>query len=133
MDCTTGVGVYQSAWRVAGLLAIGVLLGACATTTTAPTNALTEARQAIDIAQESGARQYARAELDDARTYLEMAEAAIAEEEMVAAERLAHRARVTAELAEARTEAAKATEINREMEQAAEALRQEMRRTGEQE
>jgi hypothetical protein len=133
MDCTRIAGPHQRAWRAAAILAAGVLLGACATTETTPTNALTEAREAISVAQESGARQHARAELADAQDYLEMAESAVAEEEMVAAERLAHRARVTAELAEARTEAAKATEINREMEQAAEALRQEMRRTGEQE
>jgi len=133
MNCTNGMGFSRYAWRAALILAVGVLLGACATTATAPTHALAEAREAISVAEESGARQYARGELADAQDYLEMAEAAVAEESMVAAERLAERARVTAELAEARTEAAKATEINREIEQAAKALREEMQRTGEQE
>lgn len=132
MNCTSTTGLYRRAWRAAAILAAGVLLGACATTATPPTNTLTEARDAIRTAQQVGARQYAPAELDDAEQHLEASEAAVAEEKMVVAERSAQRARVTAELATARTEAAKATQINQEMEQAAKALREEMRRTGEQ-
>jgi hypothetical protein len=51
---------------------------------------------------------------------------------MILAEQLAQESRISAELAFARTESAKATEINREMSRSAEALRDEMRRTGEQ-
>ncbi|MDZ7829859.1 MAG: DUF4398 domain-containing protein [Halofilum sp. (in: g-proteobacteria)] len=133
MNCTSTGRVYRYVWRGAATLAVGVVLGACATTAATPTNALTEAREAIFIAQESGARQYARAELADAQNYLAMAETAVVEEEMATAERMADRARVTAELATARTEFAKATQINREMEQAAKALREEMQRTGDEE
>lgn len=132
MDCTSTVGLFRCAWRAAATLVAASLLGACATTATPPTNQLTEAREAIGIAKQSGARQYAPSELDDAAQHLVKAEAALEEEEMAAAERSADRARVTAELATARTEAAKATNINREMEQAAKALREEMKRTGEQ-
>lgn len=131
MDCTNATGLFRGAWRAAAVLVAGVLLGACATTAPPPTDSLTEARQAIGIAQESGARQYAPAELDDAQQHLDQAEAAVEQEDMAAAERSAHRARVTAELATARTEATQATNINREMEQAAKALREEMGRTGE--
>ncbi len=125
-------GLFRRTWRPVTILTVGILLGACATTATPPSNSMAEAREAIRIAQDSGARQYAPAELDDAQQHLSKAEAAINEEQMTVAERSAERARVTAELATARTEAAKATNINKEMEQAAKALREEMGRTGEQ-
>jgi len=51
---------------------------------------------------------------------------------MNGAERLAQEALVVAQLASARTGAAKAEEINREMGRSADALEEEMRRTGEQ-
>lgn len=132
MECTNKLGLFRVAWGAAATLLVGGLLGACAATPMPPTSDMTKARDAISIAQASGARQYAPAELDDAQQHLEQAEAAVAAEEMLAAERSAHRARVTAELATARTEATKATDINHEMQQAAKALREEMKRTGEQ-
>ncbi len=131
MNCTNTLESHRCRWQAAAILAASVLLGACATTTPPPTGALADAREAINAAQDAGARQYAPAELDDAQQQLESAEAAVVEEEMVVAERRAQRARVTAELATARTEAAKATDINQELEQAARALREEMQRTGE--
>lgn len=132
MNSTHITGLFQRTWRPVTILTAGILLGACATTATSPDNSLTEAREAISIAQESGARQYAPAELDDAQQHLSKAEAAIKEEQMTIAERSAARAKVTAELATARTEATKATNVNKEMEKAANALREEMGRTGEQ-
>lgn len=114
-------------------LATGLLLlSACASAPVAPTASLTEAREAIARAEQSDGRQYAGSELDEAQQKLEMAESAVDEQDMVEAERLAREAQVTAELASARTAAAKAAEVNREMGRGAEALTEEMGRTGEQ-
>ncbi len=119
--------------RVAlSLFAALILLSACASTPLAPTAALTDAREAIASAEQAGARQHAGAELDEAQQKLILAEQSVRNEQMAEAERLAQEAMVVAELAAARTEAAKAAEINREMGRSADALDEEMRRTGEQ-
>jgi hypothetical protein len=117
--------------RLAGGLAITVvMLGACATTPTAPPDSLAAARQAIANAEKSDARKFASAELDEANQRLARAERAVTADNMVQADRLAQESRVSAVLASARTETAKAVEINREMSLGAEALRVEMQRTG---
>lgn len=121
--------------RVGAILSMVVaiaLMSACASAPVAPTSALSEARDAIAIAEQSGARQHAGAELDEAQEKLKSAEQYVENERMTAAERLAREATVSAELASARTESAKALAINREMKRSAEALDEEMRRTGEQ-
>jgi hypothetical protein len=124
---------HRGARLTVGLALAGVLLGACASTPPAPpTTALAAARQAITSAEQSDARQYASAELDESRQRLAMAERAVTTESMIEAERYANESRAAAELASARTESAKAAEINREMSRGAEALREEMQRTGEQ-
>ena len=115
----------------AGLAAAAVLLGACATTPPAPpTASLNAARQAITNAEQADARQYASTELDEANQKLAMANRAVTTESMIEADRLAQESRVVAELASARTESAKAAEINREMGRGADALNEELRRQG---
>ena len=117
----------------AGLAAAVVLLGACATTPPAPpTASLNAARQAITTAEQSDARQYASAELDEANQKLAMANRAVTTENMIEADRYAQESRVVAELASARTESAKAAEINAEMSRGADALLEEMQRQGDQ-
>lgn len=107
-----------------------VFLSACTTTPVSPTAALSAARDAIAIAEQAGARQYAGAELDEAQQKLIQAERSVTGEKMAEGETLARESMITAELASARTEAAKAEEINREMRRSADALTEEMRRTG---
>lgn len=114
-----------------GLAAAIVLFSACASAPLAPTETLTAAREAIATAEQAGARQYAGAELDEAKQKLLLAERSVSNEQMLAAERLAQQSTVVAQLASARTESAKAAEINRQMSRGAEALIEEMRRTGE--
>ncbi len=70
-------------------------------------------------------------ELGEAREKLAMAGGAAQQENMILAEQLAQQARVQAELASARTAAAKAAEVNAEMERGANALNEEMQRAGE--
>lgn len=114
----------------AGLGTMVLILVACSSTPAAPTSSLNAARDAITNAEQRDARQYAGAELDEAKQELLKAERAVEAERMEAAEMAAERARVTAELAIARTEAAKAEAVNREMVRGAEALIEEMQRSG---
>jgi hypothetical protein len=110
-----------------------MLLGACATTPPAPPiAALNAARQAITNAEQSDARQYASMELDEANQKLALANRAVTTESMIEADRFAQESKVVAELASARTESAKADEINREMGRGADALNEELRRQGDQ-
>ena len=125
-------GLRRSAAVFAGLLVIAAFLTACISAPVAPMDALSEARATIDSAEQAGARQYAGAELDEARQKLVLAEEAVVAERMVAAERFARQSQVTAELALARTASAKAAEINRQMGRGADALDEEMERMGEQ-
>jgi uncharacterized protein YaiL (DUF2058 family) len=119
--------------RVRGALGLAVaivLLSACATAPLAPTASLTAAREAIASAEQAGARQHAGAELDEAQQQLIKAERFVSNQQMIEAERFARQSRIAAELASARTESAKAAAINREMDRGADALIEEMRRTG---
>lgn len=116
-----------------GLAFTFVMLAACASTPPAPpTEDLATARQAIVSAEQADAQQFAGAELDEARQRLTRAERAVRVENMILAEQLAQESRVSAELALAQTESAKAADINREMRLGADALRDEMKRTGDQ-
>lgn len=114
------------------LLFATLTLVACASAPLPPTESLNAARDAIASAEQAEARQYAGAELDEAKQHLAEANQAVAAERMTEAERQAKQARVAAELAMARTEAAKAAAINREMGRGAEALDEEMQRQGDQ-
>ncbi len=115
-----------------GLATAFVLLSACASAPLAPEGALAAAREAISIAEQEGARQYAGAELDEAKQRLILAERSVSNEQMVDAERFARESMIAAELASARTESAKSMEINKEMRRSADALLEEMRRAGDQ-
>lgn len=107
-------------------------LGACASAPEAPPSSLTEAQDAIASAQQSDARQYAGAELDEAIRLFELGEGAMLAEQRIEAERFGERSRITAELAMAKTAEAKAAAVNRQMIRDADALGEEMKRTGDQ-
>jgi hypothetical protein len=107
-----------------------LLVAGCATAPMAPTASLNEAKTAIQAAERVDASHYAGAELDEARQKLILADKAVVAKDMILAERLADESAVTANLAAARTEAAKAVAINEEMSRGAEALLEEMQRAG---
>jgi hypothetical protein len=115
----------------AGLTGVLILLAACASAPPAPESALDAAKVAISNAEKADAGQFASAELGEARAKLALADNAVRDEKMIAAERLAQESRVEAELASARTAAAKAAAVNQEMERGADALTEEMQRAGE--
>lgn len=108
-----------------GLLATA----ACATTPlNPPTEALQGAQNAIASAEQARAAEYAPAELSQARQDLASARTAVQQQHMITAQRLAEQSRAGAELASARTESAKATAVNDEMQKGTEAMKQEMQR-----
>ena len=104
-----------------------LLLAACASTPP-PTLQLRAAEQAISVADRARVADTSSPELSEAREKLAAAEAAVHDEKMVEARRLALESRVDAELASARIEAAKAQAINDEMQHSTNTLAQEMQR-----
>ncbi len=109
---------------MAGLLT----LAACASVPPPPTAALQAAELAITSAEQARVADYAAPELGAAREKLTAARAAVQAEKMDLARRLAEQSRVDAELAMARSEAAKAAVVNAEMKKSTDTLKQEMQR-----
>lgn len=122
--------------RLAGRVALVALLAGslgsfagCATTGEEPTAQLQAARQAIDDADRAQAAEHAAPELSQARAKLSAADAAVQEGDMDQGARLAEEAEADAELASARTAAAKAQAANDEIRKANSALLEELQRT----
>lgn len=115
-----------------GLAGTALFLTACATVPEPPLAALAEARVAISTAEKDNAAQYAGPALSEARAQLAQANAAVASRQMIEADRHARQSRIAAELASARTEAAKAAEVNQQMSKGADLLNEEIRRAGDQ-
>lgn len=109
------------------ILASVLLLGACASTP-APNEALQAAELAITNAERARVADYAAPELGIARDKLAAARAAVNEENMVLAERLAEQSRVGAELAIAKAEVGKTQAVNDEMKKSTDVMQQEMQR-----
>jgi hypothetical protein len=116
----------------AGLTSALMLVTSCASVPPVPTASLDAAKVAIANAEKADASHYAGAELGEARQKLTSADSAVKDESMVQAEQLAEQSRVEAELASAKTEAAKALAVNAELDRDADALNEEMQRAGDQ-
>jgi hypothetical protein len=113
--------------RAAGI--VGALaLAACASAPPAPTASLQAAQQAIAVAEQANAGHFATGELGEARAELTSANAAVSEQHMVIAERLANQSRTEAQLAYAKTAYVKAQAVNDEMARGNGAVVEEMRR-----
>lgn len=110
------------------LVLSGALLAGCSSPPKAPDQALQAAELAIASAEQARVADYASPELGEARDKLTAARAAVAKEEMVSAARLAEQARVDAELAMAKAEAAKAQAVNDELGKNINTLEQELQR-----
>jgi len=125
------MNVTSQAYR-GSRLALGftgvLLLAACASTPPAPTANLQAAQQAIAAAERSEAARYAPGELSEAHTKLALADTAVTEKKMVAAEHFADQSRAEAELASAKTSATKANAVNDEMKRSNGTLVDEMKR-----
>jgi Domain of unknown function (DUF4398) len=113
----------------ARLVALGgvLLLAACASTPP-PVAALSEARQAIAVADQAHITDASSPQLADARAKLTAADAAVQAKNMAQAERLAQESRVDAELAFAQSTAQKNQTVNDEMLHSTQTLSDEMQR-----
>jgi hypothetical protein len=108
-----------------------IFVAGCASTPIPAPN-MQAAQLAIANAERVDAATHAAAELGEARAKLTFAEHAIDEEDMLLAGQFADQARASAELAAARSSAAKANAVNQDMKQSTATLVEEMqRKTGE--
>lgn len=112
----------------AAIIAAALMLGACASQPKAPTEALTAAEQAVAFADAAHAAEFAPVELASARTKVSEARVQMEKDKMIFAERLANQAKLDAELATAKTEAAKAKQVNAELKKGTQILKQELDR-----
>ncbi|MDP3282673.1 MAG: DUF4398 domain-containing protein [Nitrosomonas sp.] len=122
------IGVHGSLLQLITAVAILFSLVACATVPQPPNQELAAAETAINSADQARVVDYASAELQEARTKLAAARAAVQQEKMILAQQLAEQSRVDAELALAKAEAIKAKEINDEMMKSTDVMKQEMQR-----
>lgn len=111
-----------------GLAGTALLLAACASQPVPPTQELQAAQFAIQSAEQARVGEHAALELGMAREKLAAAEAAVQDEDMPQATRLAEQSRAEAELAMARSQMTKARIVNQEMRDSTESLKQEMQR-----
>jgi hypothetical protein len=105
-----------------------LMLSAAWAATPPPTTNLKAAEQAIANAERVEAATLAPVDLGEARSKLMSAQQAVSEKKMLVAERLADEARASAELAAARTGAAKANAVNADLKKSTATLVDEMQR-----
>jgi hypothetical protein len=113
----------RGATGIAAVLA----LAACASAPP-PTASLQAAQQAIVTAEQANAGRYAAGDLGEARAELTSANAAVSDQHMILAERLANESRTEAQLAYAKTAYVKAQAINEDMAHSNGALIEEIQR-----
>jgi hypothetical protein len=118
--------IFQRRLRSAACFSSVLLLAACATTPPAPTASLQDARRAIATAEQAEAGRYAPEDLSDARSNLELANAAVSGERMITAQRLAEESKADADLATAKTADVKAHAVNDDMRHSTATLIEEM-------
>ena len=106
----------------------GVLLLAACASSPPPVVALSEAKQAIAVADQAHIADASSPHLAEARTKLAAANSAVDAKRMTEAERLAQESRVDAELAFAQTTALKNQAVNKEMLHSTDTLSDEMQR-----
>jgi hypothetical protein len=120
---------WYRAGRTAALCVSGTLLvAACASTPPEPVVALHAAEQAIATADRARVADSMSPELNEAREKLTAAQAEVAAQHMVQADRLAQESRVDAELASAKIDADKEMAVNVEMQKGTDTMSQEMQR-----
>ena len=95
--------------------AAGLLMAACSSNPQPPTQQLTAAESAISHAEQARVADYASPELSEARDKLAAARDAVAKDEMTKAARYAEQAKLDADLATAKSDAAKAKAVNDEL------------------
>lgn len=103
------------------------LICGCASTPP-PVQQISAAEQSLSDAEQARVAEHSLPELQEARTKLSAARAAVQNEEMLLAKRLAEQASIDIKLASAKAGLAKAEAVNADMEKNIDALKQEMQR-----
>jgi hypothetical protein len=119
---------WLAIWRLAGGAALFLAITACASAPLPPNRELQAAQTAIDSAEQARVADYASPELGQARDKLSAARAAVQQEDMESARRLAEQSQVDAQLALAKAQATKARLVNEEMLKSTNSLKEEMQR-----
>jgi hypothetical protein len=127
LTCTFSNVIMPGSLRALALMGALIAAAGCASTPK-PTADLVEAHTLVDQAEQSGAPQFASADLATARSKLQQAdqEAAKLPERSI---RLAHEASIDAQIAIARTNSAKAQQALRDVNAGTQTLRNETDRT----
>jgi hypothetical protein len=112
----------------AAMVAAGVFLSGCATTSPPPTSQMAEAITSLKQAEDVGAAEYAGIEYRRAQTKLDEAQAALAKKRHKEARRLAEQASVDAELAAAKARSAKTQQAVNELRESIRTLQAEISR-----
>lgn len=121
----------KSCRRLGALIATTVLLAACATQDVErPIAEMTRAETAIQNAIQAGAREAAPRDLQTAQRHLSNAQEASADEDFIEAKRLAEKAEVDAQLAEATARREESYETVAELREGIRALEEELERDG---
>jgi hypothetical protein len=128
-DIRMNTPIKRSRGLVIALPALILLATAACASTPIPETSMQSARQAIANAERVDAASLAAVELGEARSKLSAAQQAVTDKKMLKAERLADQSRVAAELAAARTSAAKANAVNADIEKSNATLIGEMQRS----
>ncbi len=126
----TKVKVHKpvTATFLAGIL---LALGACGSTPQITSRSMGRADRAIELAEESGAQEYASATLAQAREKASAAEMALEDNDEIEAQRYAQQAEVDAELAVAQTNRRKTEESLMKMNESIADLQNELERNQE--
>jgi hypothetical protein len=127
----TAVKIYKLATTAACLAGTVLALSACASTSEMTSRSMGRADRAIELAEESGAQEYASTTLAQAREKASAAESALEENEEVRAQRFAEQAEVEAELAFAQTNRRKTEESLMKMNESIADLQDELERNQE--
>jgi hypothetical protein len=113
-------------------LFIGTVSG-CTSSLPPPTQQIAAAEESLSNAEQARVADHSLPELQEARSKLSTARAAVQNNEMLLAKRMAEQASIDIKLASAKAELAKAEIINADMEKGINVLKQEMQRnTGDQ-
>ena len=105
-----------------------LMLAGCAASAPRPDSELASAETSIELAEESGAREYGPNALERARTKLALAQQAADRKENETALRLANEAQLDAELAASQADRYKAEEALAEINESIRSLREEIAR-----
>jgi len=109
--------------------AASIMFVACSSNPQPPTQQITAAESAISHAEQARVADYASPELSEAREKLAAARDSVAKDEMTRAARYAEQAKLNADLAAAKAEAAKAKAVNDELAKGTTAVKEELQRT----